>query len=197
MPRSAARSSTSSAPGSRCSAGACATASSGGLELLRATGAVPGTTFPTPGAIGLSTPGRRSLAHLGYPSPLVNRTDRTFRLQLAPPSNVRSPVASATLRLRVTGPAKGDGATRGVPGIQGFVNYRPGNSGWQFQGDHDKPGTGTLGGAPYRTGENTVVATDLRRQGSRPWHFRIRPGSDIDKFLARGSSGSQGCGGNI
>ena len=63
------------------------------------------------------------------------------------------------------GPAKSDGATRGVPGIQGFVNYRPGNSGWQFQGDNDKPGTGTLGGAPYRAGENTVVATDLRRQG--------------------------------
>ena len=43
---------------------------------------------------------------LGYPSPLVNRTDRTFLLELAPPSDVRSPVASATLRLRVTGPLK-------------------------------------------------------------------------------------------
>jgi hypothetical protein len=49
-------------------------------------------------------PSTKEFGALSYPSPLINRTDRTFRLQLVTPDNIRNAIASAVLRLRVTGP---------------------------------------------------------------------------------------------
>ena len=43
---------------------------------------------------------------ISYPSPLIPRTDKTFKVQLAAPTDLRSPIASAKLRLRVSGPSR-------------------------------------------------------------------------------------------